>query len=130
MSGYFEWLSVGGHKQPYYIHSSSNQLFAVAALWDTWQAPTGEVVHSCCLITTSANSLVARFHDRMPVILNKEQQLIWLDTQCTDAAPLKAVLVPYERKEMAVYPVTPKMNHWRYQLADAIKPISLDDNAV
>lgn len=125
MSGYFEWQQREHYKQPYYIHLKKHQLLAVAALWDTWQSHAGEVIHSCCLITTQANSLVARFHDRMPVILTKEQQDFWLDAQCHETALLESLLTAYESNELVVYPVTPKMNHWRYQHADAIKPIHL-----
>jgi putative SOS response-associated peptidase YedK len=125
MSGYFEWHQMDEYKQPYYIHLKNNKLLAVAALWDTWQPPSGEVVHSCCLITTNANSLIERFHDRMPVVLNEEQQRIWLDTQQHDVPQLEGLLLPAESKEMELYPVTPKMNNWRYKYSDAIKPINL-----
>lgn len=123
MSGYFEWQHMEHYKQPYYIHSKNNTLLAVAALWDTWQSTLGEVIHSCCLITTQANSLVGPFHDRMPVILDKEQQHIWLDTQHNDMDRLQSLLKPRPSQEMAMYPVSPKMNNWRYINSDTIKPI-------
>lgn len=125
MSGYFEWQQLEHHKQPYYIMLKNNKLLAVAALWDTWQSQAGEVVHSCCLITTQANSFVERFHDRMPVILNEEQQQIWVNMKENDTDILEALLVSRENKEMMMYPVTPKMNNWRYADADAIQPIIL-----
>ncbi|HCU6008005.1 SOS response-associated peptidase [Legionella pneumophila] len=125
MSGYFEWQQLEHYKQPYYIRRKNKKLLAVAALWDTWQSQRGEVVHSCCLITTQANSLVARFHDRMPVVLNEEQQQIWLDARENNIKTLEDVLVPKVSDEMIIYPVTPKMNNWRYIDADAINPINL-----
>lgn len=125
MSGYFEWQQLEHYKQPYYIRLKNKKLLAVAALWDTWQSQGGEVVHSCCLITTQANSLVARFHDRMPVVLNEEQQQIWLDARENNIKTLEDVLVPKVSDEMIIYPVTPKMNNWRYIDADAINPINL-----
>jgi hypothetical protein len=32
------------------------------------------------IITTEPNSLLERFHDRMPVILTKEEEKVWLST--------------------------------------------------
>ncbi|MCA0402254.1 MAG: SOS response-associated peptidase [Proteobacteria bacterium] len=125
MSGYFEWQHRAQYKQPYYISLKNKNVLAVAALWDTWQSHTGEVIHSCCLITTAANALVAQFHDRMPVLLTHEQQQIWLDPQQNNAKPLQKVLVPRASEDMLMYPVTPKMNNWRYRDADAIKSIDL-----
>jgi putative SOS response-associated peptidase YedK len=125
MSGYFEWQQLEHYKQPYYIRLKDKKLLAVAALWDTWQSQVGEVVHSCCLITTQANSLVERFHDRMPVVLNEEQQQIWLNTEENDTKKLEELLLPRVSDEMIMYPVTQKMNNWRYSDADSIKPIQI-----
>lgn len=122
MSGYFEWQHLG-YKQPYYIHLKSNRLLAVAALWDTWQSLEGEVIHSCCLITTQANTLVSKFHNRMPVFLNNEQQSIWLDSQQENVCALESLLIPYKSKELTMFRVSTKVNNWRYREADAIDPI-------
>lgn len=123
MSGYFEWQQLGRCKQPYYIRLKEHKLLAVAALWDSWQPPEGNIIHSCCLITTAANSTVARIHNRMPVVLSQEQQQIWLDTQHNDLSMLENLFVPRERDDMIMYPVSPRMNNWRYTKADTIKPI-------
>ena len=41
-----------------------------AGLWESWKSPEGEVVESCSILTTEANSLIAAIHDRMPVLQN------------------------------------------------------------
>ena len=124
MSGFYEWkTSPEGTKQPYYISSTEDQLFAVAGLWETWQSPEGESVHSCCLITTEANELMLPIHQRMPVLLNPDQQKIWLDTKHFDAAELNVLLKPYPGQDIKAYPVSSRMNNWRYQDPDCIQPI-------
>jgi putative SOS response-associated peptidase YedK len=52
-----------------------------AGIWDTWTPKEGDVVESCCIVTTQANSFVEAIHNRMPVILNSEQWTIWLSQQ-------------------------------------------------
>ena len=48
----------------------SGEPFALAAIWESWRHPeTDEIVRTFCVITTTANELVADIHDRMPVIL-------------------------------------------------------------
>jgi putative SOS response-associated peptidase YedK len=54
---FFEWVCKEELKQPYYIFKSSNELLAVAGLWEQWQSKEGEVVYFCCVLTTQANEL-------------------------------------------------------------------------
>lgn len=123
MSGFFEWRQVNGIKQPYYISKKNKELLAIAALWETWCSPEGEVIHSCCLITTEANEVMQPLHNRMPVILNPKQQHIWMDNSHFDRDFLLSVLLPYSEDDLQIYPVTPKMNNWRFTDREAIKPL-------
>ena len=74
--GFYEWHKTADGKQPYFIHLKSDEPFAFAGLWEHWQGKAGEhageVVESCTIIVTRANSLMAPIHDRMPVILPAE----------------------------------------------------------
>jgi putative SOS response-associated peptidase YedK len=36
------------------------------------------ILHSCCVITTAANSTMSPIHDRMPVILEEDDWSDWL----------------------------------------------------
>ncbi|MFJ5772460.1 SOS response-associated peptidase family protein [Psychrobacillus sp. NPDC093180] len=41
----------------------SDEVFAIAGLWESWNAPDGKTIHSCTILTTEANSLVSDIHD-------------------------------------------------------------------
>lgn len=58
---------------PFAISMKSNDLFALAGIWDTWtDRNTGEIVHSFAIITTVANEITERIgHLRSPVIIKK-----------------------------------------------------------
>jgi putative SOS response-associated peptidase YedK len=79
----------------------SGQPFGMAGLYETWQPPVGPPVHSCTIVTTAANELVGKIHDRMPVIVSQDQQDLWLGA--ADAGPdsLAGILMPYPIAEMA-----------------------------
>src|SRR5258706_10599937 len=50
--GYYEWRTVAGGKQPYYVHALSGQPFALAGLWEHWVDPaSGELLDSCVIVT-------------------------------------------------------------------------------
>lgn len=122
MSGFFEWTA-GVVKQPYYFKSPNDDLLAIAALWESWQSSEGEVVRSCCLITTEANHEMREIHDRMPVILDSEGQLCWLNQEQFDAGRLQTLIKP-TNMHLEHYPVTRQMNNARYNEPQAVMPLA------
>ena len=76
--GFYEWRRTGAGKRPMRITMASGEPFAFAGLWDTWRDPQDETVTSCTIITTGANDLLRPIHDRMPVILQRDQEDLWL----------------------------------------------------
>jgi putative SOS response-associated peptidase YedK len=76
------------------------KLFAFAGLWEQWwsgdKGSEGPPLESCTILTTEANDLVERIHDRMPVILDACDYDAWLDPANTEVAYLLAQL-PVDR---------------------------------
>jgi putative SOS response-associated peptidase YedK len=68
-SGFYEWQSSGGRKQPYYFCSKKEALLGLAAIWEN---------NSFSLITTEPNATLRNIHDRMPVIIAREDYGAWL----------------------------------------------------
>jgi putative SOS response-associated peptidase YedK len=78
-SGYYEWRAAEGGKQPYFISAAKGEVLSIAGLWDQWKDPeTGESVLSYTLIVTAANDFTRRIHDRMPVLLGRQDHDAWL----------------------------------------------------
>jgi len=105
--GFYEWRKDGSRKQPMRITMNDGALFSMAGLYDTWQAPDGRKISTCTVITTAPNSLMADIHDRMPVILNPEDEAFWLDRGNGDVTALLSLLRPYPADQMRAYPVSP-----------------------
>jgi len=104
--GFYEWKQGANGKQPMRITLRSGQLFAMAGLYDTWLSPSGEKLHTCTIITTEPNKLVAEIHNRMPVILHPEAEQQWLDRKITNVQRLLPLLEPYPEEIMRAYPVS------------------------
>lgn len=120
--GFYEWKRDGNKKQPYRFQLKTKQPFAFAGLWDRWEEGD-KVIHSCTIITTEANQLVRDVHDRMPVILTKEEEQIWLDRSVVDFLELKKLLVPYNAEEMEMYPVSTLVNSPKNDVKEMINSI-------
>jgi len=120
--GFYEWQKSADGKQPMYIHKKDNMPFAMAGVWEHWHSNEEHVLESCTIITTSANPLISKLHERMPVIFQRDQHDAWLEHREQDPDFLQAMLQPYAGKELEYYPVSPKMNNPRYDQADCISP--------
>lgn len=107
--GFYEWEHKSKTKQPYFVRLADAGMLAFAGLWEHWQGEEGEVIESCTIITTGANSTVARLHDRMPVIVGPADYDSWLDPR-TDKKRLLALVKPFAG-EMVAYPVGKGVNN-------------------
>jgi putative SOS response-associated peptidase YedK len=112
VDGFYEWKLIDGKKQPYLIGVGEGQPFAFAGLWETW-LHEGKTIESCTILTTEANERLRPLHERMPVIVPKEDHGLWLDTSVKDAALLQPLLRPYPAESTSYYPVSPLVNSSR-----------------
>ena len=112
--GFFEWKKDGKHKQPYLIGVGQGDLFAFAGLWEAWERD-GEVIQSCTVLTTEANDFIRSVHDRMPVILHRQDYDLWLDPGVQDGGKVQHLLRPYQDAEMFAVPVSTWVNDPRHE---------------
>ena len=105
--GFYEWKQ-NGEKVPYRIFLKEPRIFAFAGLWDSWKNPEGELLHSFTIITTAANQFMQSIHDRMPVILDPEDEKTWLNSENTEE--ILSLLRPCSPKKMDAYPVSKLVN--------------------
>lgn len=123
MSGFYEWKAVGGRKQPYYIHPNGADLFGLAGITELWNGPEGPV-RTVSLITTEPNELIREIHDRMPVILPREDYGAWLDPKNKDVAALKGFIRSFPARDMVAHPVSRRVSIARNEGADLIAEVT------
>lgn len=122
--GYYEWCKTEtGKKQPYRIIVGDGELFAFAGLWDRWVSPEGRAVESFTIITTRANEKLSGIHHRMPVILPRSAEDLWLDPGVRDPDLLRQLLVPYPDESVRFYPVSTLVNSPRNDTEACIRPL-------
>ncbi|WP_429845606.1 SOS response-associated peptidase [Brevibacillus sp. FIR094] len=122
--GFYEWMKLGKAKHPMRIMMKSGEPFAFAGLFDTWSSPIGDKLHTCTIVTTKPNDVVADIHDRMPVILRQEDEGMWLDREKFDSNLLQSLLVPYDSDMMRAYPVSTMVGSPKIDLPECIQEIA------
>ena len=108
--GYYEWKAEGRDKTPYYIYPQDDQYIAFAGLYDVWQRPDGEDLSTFTIITTEADPFMARLHNRMPVVLDRDLETAWLDPELTQANDVLDLLSRSTGLELDAYPVSRMVN--------------------
>jgi putative SOS response-associated peptidase YedK len=112
-SGFYEWQQSGAGKVPHYISLKDEALFAFAGLYDHWTDAQGTEMFSFTIITTAPNSLMAPIHNRMPAILHRDEEELWLNPDETDAARLLPLLKSYQPEMMEAIAVSRAVNNVR-----------------
>jgi len=108
-SGFYEWQSSAGRKQPYYFFPADGPLLALGAVREA---------DSFSLITTEPNSTLRGIHDRMPVIIAREDYGAWL-------AGEEGLLRPAPDDALKVHPVGMAVNRAANDSAQLIQPVEL-----
>lgn len=126
VDGFFEWVSHPDRKKkrPVYISSRDNRPLAFAGIWETWESnsvPKGQDrLTSCAILTGPPNNLISPLHDRMPMILGRDQWADWLDQRSDDVERLQAILEPAPEDWLQWWPVSPRVNSVRNNDASLI----------
>jgi len=115
--GFYEWKTTPNKKIPFRIQFKNNELFCFAGIWET-----RDDYKTFSIITTTTNQLIKPVHDRMPVILTKENEQAWLD------APIKEVLKPFESDNLEMFQVTEKVNSSSFNDPEVLKKIATLDS--
>ncbi|MGE5444856.1 MAG: SOS response-associated peptidase [Ignavibacteriales bacterium] len=122
--GFYEWDKRDKRsKIPYHFVLKTREPFAFAGLWDEWKTPDGDELLSFTIITTEANELVEKIHDRMPAILREEDESRWLDPHLKDTDKLSELLKPFPSHLMEAYEVSTIVNSPKNETPDCIEPV-------
>lgn len=121
-SGFYEWKKEGKGSTPFYIYPESEKLFGLAGIFENWASPEGAELSTCSILTTGPNSLIAQIHDRMPVIIPREQGDLWMDPSSRPEEYL-SMLAPYPADRMGMHPVSTEMNSPANDSQVCIRPL-------
>ena len=95
---------------PFYFQLRRRNLFAFAGIWEENQ--------TVAIVTTEANEVVSNYHKRMPAILEKEEEKIWL-------AGSRLQLNPYRKNDLCVREVPSFVNSSKNEGPTCVQRITL-----
>jgi putative SOS response-associated peptidase YedK len=122
-TGFYEWKDAPGGKVPHLARVVNDKLFAMAGLYDRWMDPQGREVLSFTIITTAANELMAEIHGRMPVVLSRKDEEVWLTPGELDEDERERLFRPYPSELMEAFPVSKRVNDLSNDSAELVRPV-------
>lgn len=126
--GFYEWAKLDdGTKWPYFFSLKSRPVFAFAGIWDRWKDAEDKEFLTCAIITCQANSVVGNIHPRMPVILPKKDEDVWLESTQNDSS-LQSLLSPYDDRDMEGIRVSRRVNNPRYDDNSLTQPYTPEES--
>lgn len=111
-TGFYEWQTSAGGKQPHYIAMKHGGPFAFGGLLEMWHGETATTT-SFAILTTIPNALCAGIHERMPVIVRPADYGPWLSPALIDPVQIATMTGPYPADEMCAWPVGRRVNSVR-----------------
>jgi putative SOS response-associated peptidase YedK len=121
-TSFFEWKQEKV-KIPYAIRNKGGGLFAMAGIWEEWKSPEGSKIKSFSIITTTANNLIQQLHDRMPVILSRSDENLWLSD--LPAGELSGLLLACPDEMLELFPVSNLVNSPYNDVPEVLLPVEL-----
>ena len=77
-NGWYEWKTTPRGKVPFYHQSFDESVLSIAGIYDHWLSESGPL-HTFSILTTEATEDVKHIHNRMPVLISKEDSDCWLE---------------------------------------------------
>ncbi|SHI85047.1 SOS response-associated peptidase [Lutispora thermophila] len=100
-NAFFEWKSQGSKKLKHQINKNGEQIFSIAAIYDD---------NGFVILTMDSTEKMKNIHNRMPLILSREEESIWLDTT-TDLYMLKSLINSPRFIDFHIKPTTQEKEH-------------------
>lgn len=125
IDGFYEWQTSAESrlKTPFWIHRPDRRPFALAGLWETWDKGGQGPLETCTILTTHANGMMGRLHDRMPVIIPPSDFERWLKTDPSEAGGLKDLFAPAPDNYLEAWPVGRAVNSPAQQGPQLAEPV-------
>ncbi len=104
-NGFYAWKKIGKKSAVPKLFTPKLTV-SFAGLWEEYDDSDGNAYHTFSMLTMPANATVSLVTDRMPVIFNREQEVMWLNPNASELQLLD-LIKPYPENDLASHTVSP-----------------------
>lgn len=122
--GYYEWKRDGDVKRPFWIHPTQGNCFLMGGLWEVnSKIQPNQPIFSTTILTTNANPKLSSIHNRMPVVISKDQVGSWLAGDVQDVEMLSEFMQPAAEEFFDTIEVSRYVNNARNEGPECLTPV-------
>lgn len=122
-NGFYEWKKSDNGKTPYLITLPSQEMYAFAGIWNSWNDKDGHEFNAYSIMTSEPNAEMRSVHDRMPVILHKEDEEKWLSDELSEDEIQELLWTP-EDGYLKMFEVSRDVNNVKNNDKSLILPVT------
>lgn len=127
VDGYYEWKRISKKgRVAHRLVFGNNEIVGIAGLWEEFEDDEGQMQHTFKIITTKANSTVENLNKRMPVVVSKENEKLWM-SKSTDFNEILPLLSELKSNNINMYTVSPKIDDPKNEGEHLVKPFAPTD---
>lgn len=119
-NGYYEWAVINNQKTPFFIHIPPSEPMYLAGIWKYLNFKKNDN-KAFSIITKKANKYIDKIHDRMPVLLCKEEAEQYLDDK--NSLFLNNNFISSIESDLDFYSVSKFVNNPLNNSKECIKPL-------
>lgn len=123
-NGFYDWHKAAGSTSAQYIARADKQVFSLAGVYSSWQAPDGTMQHTYSIITCDSNDDLADITNRMPILVHPEDEATWLDPEVYDANTLYDIMRPCPNGVLQLTAIAPAIATAKADNANLVAPLS------
>jgi len=130
--GFYEWkreeLAGRRHRTPFFFTRSDEEPMAFAGLWESWRDPKlprekATRLLTCTIITTDSGPDVESVHNRMPVVVERDDIDEWLDPAPLDEPELHRIVLPSPAGTLTEREVSPMVNSVQHEGPELVEAV-------
>lgn len=106
---FYEWKKTEEEKIAKRIQVQDRKYFAFAGLWDKW-VQGDETLFTCTILTRDSKGFMEDIHHRVPIILPKEAEDVWIAPEQYSPVQAKNLLINFEDPPLMAYSVSNYVN--------------------
>jgi len=127
-NGFFEWFHEPDKRRargrPFFARSPDGSLLGLGGVWEVWHGPDDEVLRTVAIVTTIANPEISAIHDRMPVIVERDDWGRWLAPEPLETSVAGALLRPAPAGRLELVEVAELVNDPKRDTPELLEPVA------
>jgi putative SOS response-associated peptidase YedK len=121
--GFYAWKRVGKKTLiPWRFSMKNKSVISIAGVWEEYDDEENNSFHTFTILTTPANPFVAAVAERMPLVLTKEEEKIWIEAKPLEDSFVKSILSA-SADQLDGFAVSPQLNTISFDRPSLVLPV-------